>query len=74
MAVIETEVKKWGNSFGIVIPREAVEREMIREKMKIKILIVKESRKALKATFGAGKEKLNKSGQQIKNELRRELY
>ncbi|MBI2629064.1 AbrB/MazE/SpoVT family DNA-binding domain-containing protein [Candidatus Pacearchaeota archaeon] len=74
MAVIETEVKKWGNSFGIVIPKETIERENIREKMKIKIIIVKESRKALKSSFGIGKGKIIKSGQQIKDELRRELY
>ena len=37
-------------------------------------LLIKENRKVLKKTFGIGKGKLTKSGQHVKNELRRERY
>ena len=35
-------IKKWGNSLGIVIPKEAVEKEELKENDKIKIKIRKE--------------------------------
>lgn len=72
VAVLETKVKKWGNSFGVIIPKAALEKERIRENEKIMILIVKNGAKALSSTFGIAKPK--KSSQQIKNELRTELY
>ena len=74
MAIIETKVKRWGNSLGIIIPSEAVEIRNIKENDNIKILIVKDSKKVLKKTFGLLKGKLTKPTQQIKDELRRNLY
>lgn len=74
MAIIETKVKRWGNSFGIIIPSEEVRRNNIEENEDIKVLIVKDSKKVLKKTFGLLKGKLTKPTQQIKDELRRELY
>lgn len=74
MTVIETHVKKWGNSLGVVIPSEVVAREDVKENDEIRLIVVKNSSKVLKETFGIGRGKLKKSGQQIKDELRRELY
>ena len=74
MEIIETKVKRWGNSLGIIIPSEAAETRNIRENDDIKVLIVKDSRKVLKRTFGLLKGKLTKPTQQIKDELRRDLY
>jgi len=74
MQVIETKVKKWGNSLAIVIPSEAVERGNIKENQNIKILIPSDSQKAFRETFGMGKGKLTKTAQQFKDELRAELY
>ncbi len=42
MIEIETNVKEWGNSFGIVIPKEKIVKEGIRPEDKIKVLIAKE--------------------------------
>ncbi|MBS3092613.1 AbrB/MazE/SpoVT family DNA-binding domain-containing protein [Candidatus Pacearchaeota archaeon] len=39
MESIETKVKKWGNSFGIVIPKEVVDKENLREGAEITITI-----------------------------------
>lgn len=71
MVVLKTEVKKWGNSLGIVLPKEVVEKEHIKENQKINIIIFKENN-VLKETFGTFKFK--KSAQQMKDEIRKELY
>ena len=72
MAIVQTELKRWGNSMAIVIPKETVEKEHLKESEKITFIILKESKNLLKETFGTFKFK--KSGQQMKNELRKELY
>ncbi len=74
MVVIETKVKKWGNSFGIIIPSETIEMRKIKENDHVKILIMNDSREVLKKTFGLLKGKITKPTQQIKDELRRDLY
>lgn len=74
MAVIETKLRKWGNSFGVVIPIEIVEKERMRENENLKLIVLKDSRKVLEETFGSLKGKLKKSAQEIKDELRRDLY
>ena len=74
MNVISARVKKWGNSLGVIIPSETVDARNIKENEEIRIIIVKDSGKVLRETFGLLKGKITKSGQQIKDELRRELY
>jgi len=74
MILVETEAKRWGNSLGVVIPKDVVENENIKESEKIKFLIIRDGRKVLKETFGLAKGKLKKPIQQIKDELRAELY
>ncbi|MBI3334424.1 AbrB/MazE/SpoVT family DNA-binding domain-containing protein [Candidatus Pacearchaeota archaeon] len=75
MTAIQGRVKKWGNSFAIVIPAEIIQRDKIKENEVVHLLMRrKNSAKVLHETFGMGKGKLTKSGQQIKDELRRELY
>lgn len=74
MTVIEAKIKKWGNSLGIIIPSETIVAKRLKENENIRIIIVKDSSKVLHETFGIGKGKLTKSGQQIKDEARRELY
>ena len=74
MTLIDVRVKKWGNSFGVVIPREVIEKEDIKEDEDVRLIFVKKSSKVLKETFGMLKGKIKKSTQQIKNELRKELY
>ncbi len=74
MNTIQTRVRRWGNSLGIIIPSEAVEAEKIKENQEINILILKDSGNVLKETFGMLKGKLKKTGQELKDELRKELY
>jgi len=74
MTVIEAKVKRWGNSFGVVIPIEVVEKEKIKENQTLKLILLKDSKEVFKKTFGMLKGKLTKPTQQIKDELRRDLY
>ena len=74
MTNIEVKVKKWGNSLGIILPSYTIESNKIKENDRINIIVIPDSKKALNETFGLLKGKLKKSGQQIKDELRRELY
>lgn len=74
MAIIETEAKKWGNSLGVILPKDVVDEENIKENQKITLLVIKDSKKTLNETFGLLKGKLKKSTQLIKDELREELY
>lgn len=72
MIEIETTVRRWGNSFGVIIPKEIVEDEKLENK-KIKLALLRDN-KVLKETFGILKGKLKQSAQEIKDEMRRELY
>ena len=74
MTLIEVKVKKWGNSLGIIIPNAVVEEERLVENAKIQLLLVKNSRTVFRETFGILKGRIKKSTQQIKDELRKELY
>lgn len=74
MIIVEAEAKRWGNSLGLIIPREVVEEERIKEHTKMRVLLVKGGRTALNSTFGMARGRLKKPTQQIKDELRGELY
>ena len=74
MVMIETQIKKWGNSYGMILPKDIFRSEKLKVNQKIEIILVKDAKKILKETFGIGKGILKKSGQEIKDELRKELH
>ncbi|MEK6914992.1 MAG: hypothetical protein AABW89_00425 [Nanoarchaeota archaeon] len=74
MASIQVKVRKWGNSLGVILPSDTVENEKIKESDNINVIIVKDSRKAFRETFGMLKGKLKGTAQEFKDETRRELY
>lgn len=51
MIEIEARLKKWGRSFGVVIPMDKIKREKLSEDDKINILISKK-KNPLRETFG----------------------
>ena len=67
---IEVKTKKWGNSIGIIIPSETVEKFNIKPEEEIVIEIGKKSN-VLKEMFGTMKSK--KSAKQMIEEVRKEL-
>jgi len=64
---IEVEIKKWGNSIGVVLPKSLVEKEELKENDKIVLDIVRKA--DLSKTFGTLKRKM--SGQEFKDLVRR---
>ncbi|AJF61404.1 TPA: hypothetical protein HA239_04490 [Candidatus Woesearchaeota archaeon] len=65
---IEGEVKRWGNSFGIRLRKETVERNNLKGRVKMIIIDEKQSRKSLERLFGSGKG-WNKSTQEIMDDI-----
>ena len=73
MMPIDVTVHKWGNSLGIRIPKDVVKEEDLKPNKEIRILILKDD-KTFRKTFGKFKECFTKPTQEIKDELRKELY
>ncbi|MEI6849823.1 MAG: hypothetical protein WCK29_02180, partial [archaeon] len=61
MTVIEARVKRWGNSLGVIIPSETVFSRRIKENENVKIIILNDSKKALRETFRIARGKTNKT-------------
>ncbi|MBI4176788.1 MAG: AbrB/MazE/SpoVT family DNA-binding domain-containing protein [Candidatus Aenigmarchaeota archaeon] len=72
MQIVEVRAKKWGNSLGLLIPKDVAEKEKIKENQKLDIIIIPKTR-TLEKTFGMVKV-WKKPAQQIKDEIRRELH
>ncbi len=71
MIEIKSKLRRWGNSFGIVIPQNKINQENIAEGEDIRIFLVKE-KVNLERLFGA--HKFNKSTEKMMREIDRELY
>jgi len=71
--MIETKciTRKWGNSIGITIPKDVVEREGIKENEEVTALICKHGN-VLKETFGTAK--ITKSTGKLMRQIDKELY
>ena len=69
MMEVEAKVRKWGRSFGIVIPKDKIKKEGIRENETVRLLIGKKTN-VLRETFGT--MKLKRSTQEILDESDRE--
>ena len=70
MEIIQTKTKKWGNSIGMVLPKEMVVRNNIRENQLLKLAILNEDGNVVERSFGKLKDKLKISSQKMKDNLR----
>ena len=73
MESVVTKAKKWGNSIGVIIPKEVAEREGIKEGNPVE-LMVRRPRNPIKETFGILKGKFKKSTDELMRETDKELY
>ena len=71
MLEVEAKVRKWGRSFGVVIPKEKIKEEGIKENETVRLLIAKRTN-VLKETFGTLKFK--KSTDDMMREIDKELW
>ncbi|MBI2972018.1 MAG: AbrB/MazE/SpoVT family DNA-binding domain-containing protein [Candidatus Aenigmarchaeota archaeon] len=72
MIECEARVKKWGNSLGIVIPREQAQKGNVRENQVVKVLIVPKKTVRVKDLYGKFTE-WKKSTERIVAENKKEL-
>ncbi|MDP3728579.1 MAG: AbrB/MazE/SpoVT family DNA-binding domain-containing protein [bacterium] len=50
MVTVQVQMRKWGQSLGVVIPKEIVSKDSLKEGEKIELIILKRTN-ALKETF-----------------------
>ena len=67
----ETKLRAWGNSIGLVIPKEDVRKENLHPDQKVKVIITPIESVKVKDIFG--KLKLKKNTEQIMKETDKEL-
>lgn len=72
MVELKTEVRRWGNSFGLLIPKDVVRKEKLKPRQRVTVLFLKESN-VLKRTFGIGKDWKTPT-KKILEQTDRELY
>jgi len=71
MIEFETKLKRWGRSFGVVVPMDKIKQELIRDDETIEIKISRK-KNPLKETFGT--VKLKKSTEQMLKESDEEAW
>ncbi len=72
MIEIKTKLRKWGNSFGIIVPLSKINQEDISEGEEVFVMMNKKKSNVLKETFGTFKFK--KPVEQMMKEIDEELY
>ncbi|MEK6826829.1 MAG: AbrB/MazE/SpoVT family DNA-binding domain-containing protein [Nanoarchaeota archaeon] len=71
MIEISSRLRRWGNSFGIVVPGKAAEEGHIKEGDEVTAILIKK-KVNLREMFG--KHKFKKSVEEMMRETDRELY
>ena len=71
MIELSTKLRKWGNSFGIVVPIGSLQEENVKEGDEVTILMKKKRGNTLRETFGTYKFK--KSTEEMMKEIDKEL-
>ena len=71
MIEIKSKLRRWGNSFGIVVPQQVIKNQNAKEGDEVVVLFSKKKDNVLKEMFGTFKFK--KSTDQILKEVNREL-
>lgn len=78
MEKIKTTVKKWGNSFGIILPKKVVDTEKLKEGIEITITIEPNSKMTVGDLMKFAKKhplaKINKTTQEIIREIDKNLW
>ena len=67
--VIQSIIRKWGNSMGVVVPKDVLREKNLQEGEEVTIII--EKKRSIKELFGSLKS-LKVDSQKLKDELRKE--
>ena len=68
-----TRVKRWGNSFGIVLPKTVIENQQLKEGTEIEILVQAKNKTKAKEVFGILKGKIKRNTESILKEVNRDF-
>lgn len=72
MVEMEGVIKKWGNSYGILVPKKKLEEAGLKVNQKVDFLVTPKS--TASKLYGILKGKRKHTSQEIKDWLREELY
>ncbi len=72
--MVKGKLKKWGNSFGVIIPKEIVDSNKFKAGQEIECMIIEDSKKRFDELFGSLKGKFKKSTEEMMREMDKELY
>ncbi len=78
MERVKTKVRKWGNSFGVVLPKKVVNTENLKEGVEITITVEPRNKMTVGDLMEFAKKhklpKVKKSTQEIIDEIDRDLW
>ena len=72
MIEVKTKLRKWGNSFGLVVPVKFVQSGELKEGEEVTLTISSKNRVDLRKIFGI--HKFKKSTEEMMKEMDKELY
>ncbi len=72
MTEVHARIKRWGNSLGILLPKEVVTSERLKENQEITFWIMKPV--FVKDLFGIAKSKSRRPTAEILKEIRKEIW
>ena len=71
MMEFDAKVKKWGNSLAVVLPHDEAKSDGLKQDQKLHVIVLQKSN-AVRRSFG--RLPGLRPAQQLKDELRKELY
>ena len=76
METVVAKARKWGNSVGVILPKEVVEKTGIKPGSDVELLVSAKQKNVLKELFGSmkGKAKDKRPLAEFMKEVDRELY
>ena len=69
MEKVNVVVKKWGNSFGIILPKDLIESQELKEGSNIEVIIQPKNITKVKDIFGIMKGKLKRDTADLLREV-----
>lgn len=76
MESVVAKAKKWGNSIGVILPKDVIEKVGIRDGSEVELLVGKKEKNILRQLFGSMKckAKTKQSVAELMKEIDKELY
>ena len=76
METVVAKARKWGNSIGVILPKDIVEKVGIRDGSEVELLVGKKEKNVLQQLFGSmkGKAKDKRPLAEFMKEVDKELY